>query len=260
MALSSHSVFYFGHEVTDANNLIPFKDGTSAEKIAQVPVGFYTLTKFVEVVVASLNAASSLAWSYNIDRNTRRVTLQASGPASLLFSSGSVGLNSPYALLGFNREDYILQTLFAAESASGKEYTPQFPLQDYSPKEKNKELVGAVVSKSATGDTVSVQSFGVNRYIKLNIKFITNTPTTGVLRYDFNAIEKAVEFMDFIVNKAPIEFMADENDRATFDRAYLESTPQSPNGTEYELKEYYDRGLPDFYETGLLTFKVINKE
>lgn len=260
MAIKNHSVFYFGHEVTDANNLIPFKDGTSAEKIAQVPVGFYTFTKFVEVVVASLNAASTLEWTYTIDRNTRKVVLQSSGFASLLFASGSVGLNSPYELLGFNREDYVLQSIFIAENASGKEYRPQFPLQDYSPKEKNKELVSAVVSKSATGDTVSVQSFGVNRYIKFNIKYITNTSTAGVLRYDFSAVEKATEFMDYIINKAPIEFMESELDLSVFDKVYLEATSESPNGTEYMLKEYYDRGLPDFYETGLLTFKVINKE
>lgn len=260
MALKSHSVFYYGHEITDANNLIPFSEGGGPEKIATIPVGFYTLSKFAEIVVSALNASSLVDWTYSIDRVTRKITLNASGPASLLFASGSVGLNSPYALLGLERMDYTLSTVFVSVNPSGKEYRPQFPLQDYSPKEKNKELVNAVVSKSATGDTVSVQSFGINRYMKCNIKFITNNPTSGKLRADPSGVENAIDFLDYIVNKAPIEFMENENEVSRFDKLYLESTTESQNGTQYMLREYLDRGLPEYYESGLLTFKVINKE
>jgi hypothetical protein len=250
MALKNHSVFYYGHKIDSNNNLIPFKDGASVEKIAELPVGSYTLTKFVQTIVAALNAASSLDWDGSVDRATRIVTLTSSGPASLLFATGSTALNSPYLLLGFTASDLINQTSFVGSSGSGSEYRPQFPIQDYMGKDKNKKLVNAV----------SVQSFGVDRYIRGNIKFITNEPTAGILRNNPNAVEEVQNFMDYIIEKNPIEFMENENDVNTFDRVYLENTIDGMGGTSYELSEYFDRSLPGYYETGALTFRIINIE
>jgi len=260
MALAKHSVFYYGHVIDETNNLIDFKEGTDPATFAQIPVGSYTLSKFVEVVVAALNAASSLDWTGSVNRTTRIITITSSGTASLLFSSGVNNAQSPAALLGFNAADYNNATSFVGAVASGYEYRPQFYLQDYKDKNKGKKLVNAVVTKSATGDNVSVQSFGVDRKIKMNIKFITNEPTTGVLRSDPEGVENAQDFMDYVVEQHPIEFMEDEDDLETFDKVYLESTGQDQNGTTYELTEYVDRNLPGYFETGILTFKVINIE
>lgn len=258
MAISSHSLFYYGHVVTGDNNLIPFKEGAGPEKIAELPVGSYTLSRFVEIIVAALNAASSLDWGGTVNRSTRVINLTSSGPASLLFGTGSVNANTPAALAGFNATDKLNLTSFFGDFASGYSYSPQFPLQSYLPKTANKKMVNAVVTKSATGDSVSVQSFGIDRFIKGNIKFITNQPTEGVLRNNPNALEEIKDFMDFIVEKNPIEFMEDENDPDSYDPVYLESTQTDANGTSYELTEYVDRNLPEYFETGLLTFKVIN--
>lgn len=260
MALKTHSVFYYGHKVDENNNLICFKEGAGPEKIAQLPVGSYTLTKFLEVVSAALNAASSLAWSYTVDRSTRIVTFTSSGTASLLWGTGSVYLNSPAVLLGYAQTDILNQTSFVGSSGTGSEYRPQFPLQDYKGKDQNKKLVNAVVTKSASGDTVSVQSFGVDRSIKCNIKWVTNQPTDGLLRRNPQAVEQLKDFMDYIVEKNPIEFMEDENETYEFDKVYLDSSANSGDGTAYELTEYVDRGLPEYFETGTLSFKVINIE
>jgi hypothetical protein len=143
---------------------------------------------------------------------------------------------------------------------SGFSYTPQFPIQSYIGKNKNKNLVNSVVTKSASGDRVSVQTFGSERFIKGNIKYITNQPTEGLLRSNSQAVEEVQSFMDYIIEKNPIEFMENENDPNVFDRVYLESTSEGQNGTSYELMEYVDRNLPEYFETGLLTFKVINLE
>lgn len=260
MALKNHSLFFFGHTVDETNNFINFVDNLDGEKTARIPVGSYTLTKFVETVVASLNAASAVDWSFSIDRTTRIVTLESSANASLLFATGTNFLNTPAALLGFPQADIVDQTLFVGSFGSGQEYRPQFPLQDYKGKDKNKRLVNTVVTKSATGDNISVQSFGVDRLIKMNVKYITNQPTDGLLRNNPQAVQDAIEFMDYAVEKRPIEFMENENTPNDFDRVYLESTTQGSDGTAYELVEYVDRNLPEFFETGLLTFKVINIE
>lgn len=260
MALSTYSVFYYGHVIDETNNMIDFKEGAGPEISVAIPVGSYTLTKFVQVIVAALNAASALDWTGSVDRTTGIITFTSSGTASILFSTGSNAVSSIAALAGFNATDYNNLTSFVGSSRSGYEYKPQFPIQDYLPKEKNKELVNAVVSRSASGDTVTVQKFGEARYIKGNIKFITNNQTEGTLRFNSSAVEEAYAFMDYIIEKNPIEFMADENDRTSFDKVYLDSTPDSQNGTSYELIEYVDRNLPGYFETGRLTFRVINQE
>ncbi len=260
MALKVHSVFFYGHVVDETNNLIDFKEGAGAEKTAEIPVGSYTFSKFIEVVIAALNAASALDWSATVDRSTRIVTITSSSSASLLWLTGTNNANTPAALLGFPATDILASTSFVGTSASGSEYRPQFPIQDYKNKNQNKKLVNASVTKSASGDNVSVQSFGTDRFIKGNIKWITNQPTDGVLRGNSEAVEEAEAFMDYIVGKHPIEFMEDEDDLDTFDKVYLESTSIDTMGTSYDLLEYVDRMMPEYFETGLLTFKVINIE
>lgn len=259
MALKSHSLFYYGHKIDGNNNLINFKEGLGPELIAEIPVGSYSLTKFLQTIVAALNAASSLDWSGVVDRATRIISLSSSGPASLLFGTGATALNSPAALMGFAPSD-ISGTTFVGSFPTGEVFAPQFPLQNYLGKNRNKKLVNAVVTKSASGDTVSVQSFGVERFIKANIKYITNQPTDGILRGNPNGVEEAQNFMDYIVEKNPIEFMEDEKQPDEYDRVFLDSTDSGQDGTMYSLTEYYDRSLPEYFETGLLTFKVINLE
>lgn len=260
MALRTHSVFYFGHKIDETNNFINFKEGAGPELTAELPVGSYTFTKFLDVVVNALNGASALDWTYTVNRATRIVTLISSGTASLLFSTGVNALNSPASLLGFAQTDLLNLTSFVGSVPSGFSYSPQFPIQDYKPKNKNKKLVNAVVTKSASGDNVSVQSFGVEYFIKGNLKYITNQGTSGLLRNNPNAVTEAVSFLDYIVEKNPIEFMEDESKRDVFEKIYLESTPADMNGTSYELNEYTDRNVPEYFETGILVFKVINKE
>lgn len=261
MALKGHSLFYYGHKVDETNNKINFTDITlGPELVAEIPVGSYTLTKFLQVVANALNVISANDWTVTVDRTTRLVTLTSSVASDLLFLTGSNALNSPFSLLGFTQSDFLNQTSFVATLPSGQSYSPQFPLQSYKSKEQNKKLVNAVVSKSATGDSVSVQSFGVDRFIKLNIKYATNNPTEGLLRNNPNAVEELEAFMDYVIEKAPIEFIENELDPDTFDKVYLESAPGSQDGTGYELIEFFDRGLPEFFETGVLTFKLINVE
>jgi hypothetical protein len=260
MALNVYSAFYYGHKVDGNNNLINFKEGAGPEKTAEIPVGSYTLTKFLQTVTAALNGASAIDWGYSVDRLTRIVTFTSSSPASLLFGSGSVFLNSPANLLGFPVADILSSTIFVGSFGSGFKYSPQFYLQDYKGKDKGKKLVNAVVTKSASGDNLSVQSFGVDRSIKFNIKYVTNRPTSGTLRNNPSAVEEIQEFMDYVVEKNPVEFMENESAPDTFDKVYLDSTLQGSDGTQYELDEYTDKNLPEFFESGLLNFKVINIE
>lgn len=260
MSLRNHSKFIYGHIINDTNRYICFKEGVGPEKIAELPVGRYTLTKFTEIVASSLNTYSALDWAVTVDRSTRIITMTSSSTASILWASGSLFVQSPAEIAGFAVADQLNATSFVGSFASGTEYAPQFPLQDYTPSTNNKKMVNGVVSKSATGDQVSIQAFGVDRFMKCNIKWITNNPTDGLLRFNPQAVEEAVAFMDYIVEKNPIEFIENELVPETFLRMYLESSASDSNGLAYELTEYTGQDAPGFFETGRLNFKIINVE
>ncbi len=85
--------------------------------------------------------------------------------------------------------------------------------------------------------------------IEMDGRLIKNNPT---------GVDDANTFMDYVTKVAPIEFMADIGDRSTFNTIQIESTPQSKDGIDYTLKEWYDKGLPQIFETGVLTFRVID--
>lgn len=261
MALRTHSVFYYGHTIDETNRYVNFKEGAGLEKIALLPVGTYTLTKFLQVFAATMNAASALDWTASVNRATRIVTITSSGTASLLGATGSNFATSVMDLLGLGQVDYLNATSFVGSLPTGKAYAPQFPIQDYVPKDKNKALYNSVITRSASGDNVSVQSFGEQRIIKGNIKWVTNLAQdpNGIIRNDPQGVENLTAFLDYAITKAPVEFMEDENDRETFDRVLLESTPSDPSGTSYELKEYFDRNLPEWFESTLLTFRIIKE-
>lgn len=263
MALSTHSVFYYGYQVTADNQYINFKEGAGAEKTAVVPVGTYSLTRLLQVVAAALNTASSITWSVTVNRTTRIVTITADSTASLLFLTGGNAINSIATLLGIAGLDYLNQTTFVGTSASGKEYRPQYLLQDYKDKTETQRLINATVNKSASKQTVSVQHFGVEQFYKFDIKYITDRDVRGsdaFYKYNPNAVAEVKEFLQWITQKYIVEFMPDENAPDTYDRMYLDASAAVSEGTGYELKEKVDVDLPRFYDTGLLTFTVVTKE
>jgi len=260
VALKTYSMFYYGHTITEDNRYINFKEGVGVEKITTLPIGSFTLTKFTEILSSALNAASALDWTVSVARATRIVTITASGTATLLGATGSNFAKSFMQLAGFAQAD-LTGTTFVGSFGSGSVFKPTFYLQDYKSKNSNNALYNAVVTRSASGNNVSIQTFGQEKLIKANIKWITNLPqgSSGFIRNDPSAVENVTSFLDYGITKAPIEFMEDESKPNSFDRIILESTPLNQNGTEYELDEYVDRNLPDWFGTGLLTFRIIKE-
>lgn len=263
MALGTHSVFYYGYVVTADNQYINFKEGAGAEKTAVVPVGTYSLTRFIQVVALALNNASSISWGVTVDRSTRLITILPDTTASLLFATGSSAAKSLRVLLGFAATDFNNLAVFFATAPSGSAYRPQYKLQDYKDKTEVQKLINATVNKSASKQYVSVQHFGVESWYMFNIKYITNRDVSGSDEFYKNnptAVEEAKAFLQWVTQKYVVEFMPDENNTAVYDRMYLDKSAQDNDGVGYELKEYNDLNLPNFFETGLLTFTVIDTE
>lgn len=259
MSLTTYSQFYFGHVIDTSNRYIDFKEGATTF-VATIPLGAYTLTKLLEVLATAMNDQGANTYSFSVNRTTRIITLTSNASFDLLGATGANASQSVLSLIGFAAVDSLAITSKTGTTASGSVYQPQFTLQDHLATINNKKALSASVTKSASGNKVSVQSFGEERFLKINIKFITEIyQKTGKIKYDASALTNIRTFLDYCIQKNPIEYMADLSTPTTYEKVILESTNQGQDGTSYELKEYYDKGLPNYFETGTLTFKVITE-
>lgn len=258
-ALKTYSAFYYGFTVDNTNKYINFKEG-GGELTAEISIGSYTLTQYLLEVASAMNAAGANTYSLSVNRQTRIVTLTSSGSFDLLFGSGSNSGESAASLLGMSASDSLAITSKVGIQGAGYAYFPQFFLQNYQPSILNKKAAFATVSKSASG-RVSVQKFGDERFMECNIRYITDIPQppNGPVQTNVNGVDDTLDFLEYLITKAPVEFMENLNDASVFEKFILERTPTSQDGIGYELNERFDMGLPYYFDTGVLTFRVITE-
>lgn len=256
MSLDTFSIFYYGHSITDENYLLDVDEGSGDFQV-ELPVGSYTLTEFVDILESALNDAGTLTYTVSLTRASREITISATASFDLLVSTGpSVG-TSAWSLIGFSGSDRTGASTYTGNLPSGSAYEPQFILQDHVPPENYKKSVMATVNESASGD-LEIVRFGSVRGVQFNIKYATDIPMDGkIIKNNPSGVSDLNSFMDYITDGNKIEMMPDISDRSTFDTLIIESTQQSRDGIEYRLKELYDKGLPRFFETGVLSFRVI---
>lgn len=260
MALSVHSKFYYGIRVTAGMKFLNFKEGAGSELTAELTVKGYTLEELALEIATQLNSVGSLIYTVTANRATRILTISASGNFTLLGSTGTNVALGAWAVIGFPAADSTSAASHAGTTAVGVVYSPQFILQNYLPKEKNRRALNAVVSKSASGRNVSVQSFGEERFIKFNIKYVTNREQPADHRWRSNsaAVEELLTFLEWASELEKFEFMENENEVENYSTAILESVNGNADPTSFELIEYWDRDLPDVFETGLMVLKVVD--
>lgn len=257
MSLTTFSKFYYGHRVTADAYTIDFNEG-GPDFTAEVPVGKYSLTEFVIALKNALNVAGTLTYNVSVDRDTRLITISASGTFSLLVATGPTLGVSLFSLVGFSGADRTGAATYTGDLPSGSEYSPQFILQNHIPKENFKKAVQASVNESADG-TVEVVRFADVRFVQFDIQYITDVEMDNVtILNNPTGVSDANDFMNYITEIGPIEFIPDRDDTSTFDKIQLDSTPENKDGTEYTLKEWYDRELPGLFSTGILKFRVLN--
>lgn len=255
MSLTTFSVFYYGHKITDDNYLIDIDEG-SGEINVELPIGSYTLTTFVDVLESALNDFGTLTYSVTLDRNTREITISASASFDLLVSTGSSVGTSAWSIIGFSGSDRTGASTYTGNISSGSAYFPQYILQDHVSSDNYKKAVMSTVNESASGE-LEIVRFGTVRGVQFDIKYATDIPMDGkLIKNNPAGVNDLNSFMDYVTDGNKIEFMEDESDRNTFQTLIIDSTPQSKDGIEYKLKELYDKGLPNFFETGTLQFRV----
>lgn len=255
-ALNTYSKFYYGWRITQSNKFIDFNDGTI--KVAELKVGSYTSAQLALEIKKKLDALSTIDFSVSFNRITRKFTITGTTNFSLLFGTGVHSAQSASSVLGYNQTDLTGANVYLAPNVSGYEYKTQFILQSYKSPETNRKAIDASVNKSSNGD-LEVIKFGNERFMECDFKFITDIAQhpDSIVRTNYNGVNDFIQLIEWCTEKYPVEFMKDENNTDDFQSFILESTASDSKGLDYDLIETYDRGLPFYYETGKLKFKLI---
>jgi len=257
MSLTTYSKFYFGHTVTTTNQYLDFSEG-GGELTAIITAGEYSLTDFAQAIEDALNSAGALVYTVTVTRSTQKLTIAATGTFSLLGNTGTHVGADIFSLMGFTNTNQTGAATYTGSAISGSVYAPQFILQDHVPSDNFQQAADASVTKTANG-TVEVVKFGTEKFVQFRIRFSNDItqPSAGPIKSNASGVSNLRTFMQYITERSPIEFMPNENATSTFQTLAFEKSADSSTGTGYKLKELFDRGLPGYYDTEILTFRLI---
>jgi hypothetical protein len=256
MQLTTHSKFYYGWQITNENKYLDFNDG-SGVKTATLKVGYYTSASLAKEISSKMNSISLVDFFVSFNRTTMKFTISAATNFSLLFATGPFFERSVYSVIGHNQLDKTGSNSYLGENASGKSYATQFYIQSYRDPSSGRKSVAGVINESSNGD-IEVVKFGNKRFMTAEFLFITDLPqeTGSIVRNNFNGRAEFIELMEWLTEKAPVEFIKDESKVDVYREYILESTPTDSKGLDFELTEEYAKGLPNYWNSGILTFRL----
>lgn len=257
MAIKTYSKFYYINPVTGSNFYLNFSEDGSTVLAAEVEIGEYSVTDLAPQVETALNTVGANTYTVTFDRDTRLYTISADATFEIRAGTGPQVGSDLWSLLGFAQSDTSAALSHTANNAAGVSFEPQFFLQDYVMQGQSTEAVSGVRATTASG-LVEVVSFGRQEFIEMNIKYQNNlNKGAWPIKKSSTGYTDLKAFLDFAINAYPIEFMPDINNSSEFITVLLESAPGNSNGLGYKLKEQLSDNLPDFYETGVIVFRII---
>lgn len=259
MSLNTIPEFIYGHRViAGVNDKIPFDEG-SGELNATITPDDYSMEELALAIATALNATGTNTYVVSVERGTRIFTIEADANFDLLAATGSTVGTAVFPTIGFQATDRTGADTYDGQESSGIVYRPQFIPQLLGGTRFNRSPVDESLQEAADG-TQKLIKFGDRRFLKMEIKEITDEPQVGcsTIEENLNGVQDAIDFMEYIVEKTRIEYVEDPSVPGTFEKVLLETTPQSSNGTSYELAREYGRGSPDYFTTGRLVFRKVN--
>lgn len=163
-------------------------------------------------------------------------------------------------MIGFTATDFTGLTSYTGTLPSGKEFIPQFILQEFVDFDNNIKSSQASVNESGSG-VVEVISFGRIKFMECNVRFQTNTamPKNAPIDNDSSGVANLRDFLDDATLKGDLEFIPDRDDPDTFTTCLLESTPESREGVDFKLKEQFGDGLAGYFQSGKLIFREVER-
>tara|TARA_R110000868_G_C10972634_1_gene770641 strand:+ start:22527 stop:23309 length:783 start_codon:yes stop_codon:yes gene_type:complete len=258
MALNKYSAFYYGHTITKSNKYLNLGEAyiDANQRLAVLPIGSFTLTEFGNRVAAAMNTAGNQVYTVVLDRNTRKFTISAPNNFELLIDTGDQKAVSIFSLLGFTGSDRAGSNSYTANLESGSAYITQTPLKDFSDFDKNREKAEAQVKTTPSGVT-EVISYSTLEKMKCSFPLITNYVPQRYIRSTNTGVEEVLDFLNYAIGKAPMEFIYDYQQPNNFKPIILDKTKESSKGVGFELKERVKDSLPGYYEiSGLVFLKI----
>lgn len=241
--------------VTKSNFYLNFNEG-AGELTAELNVSSYTMSTIGVEISRAMNEVGTQEYTVTFDRDTRKLTISAASNFDLLIFSGSnIGLGV-FTLIGFTGADQTGTNSYEGD-AIGSTYTTQFLPQDFKSFDHNKKGISPSINESASGE-VEIITFGDNKFMEFNIKYITDKARTkgSAIENNPTGIQDTIDFLEFATGKSKMEFMQDRDNPASFDLVLLERTAKDKMGVGYELKE--DKKLIGYFETGKLQFRKLS--
>jgi len=236
-------------------------DEGAGELTISLPVGSYTLGTLVGALRNALVSQGTLDYEVTLDRATRRYTISAPTPFTLLTASGANSFLSAYSLLGFSSDaDKTGATSYTSDIPAGTTYEPQFKLQSYVPPEHFQARNQSSKNVASDGTTVEVVNFGIAKFIEFEIKYIHSVPGIAdgqYIRKNDTGLEDAIYFFQYVTELNEFEFVPDMDKPGIFHRVIVESMPGFGDGTGYKLRELFSENLRDVYNTGTIKLRVI---
>jgi hypothetical protein len=257
MALGFYSKFYYGFEVTNQNKWLEFHDGI-ALRTAEIATGYYNSVTLIVEIIKQMKVVSGITFVVSFDRVNRQLTISHTSNFTLKVATGFHNAESLYELIGFTGADRTGASVYTSNVVAAKEYSPQLYLQSYKPTSQNRKSIDGMVNKTTNG-RVEVIKFGNERFMSCQMDLITDIPQgpESHIVNNQNGVKDFIEFMEYCVEKGYVEFMENSDDPNIFQTLLLESTQENKDGLDYDLKELYDRGLPEYFSSGALKFKLI---
>lgn len=251
-----YAAFNYGHTINQANRYLNFKEGAGPELRADLAIGSFTLGQMAGVIATALNKAGNQEYTVTLDRDNRYFTIAAASAFDLLVDSGANTPSSAWYLLGFTNGDILGVTSASSNEGSGSQYITQMPLTGIPNFTKIKEKLDAVVRQTSSNKVESI-SYGTAQKMKVNFPMITNVVPQKFIRETATGEEELEAFMDYAIEKRPLEYLEDYRIGGEFVPCLLERTGSSGNGTGYEVKHLKTQGYPFHYKLDGLTFLKI---
>jgi hypothetical protein len=248
------SAFNYGHTVTASNASINFIEPLqdNIELTANIEQRDYSLSEFVDAVALAMNNVGKLVYTASLDRNGNFITIESTEQFDLLVATGSQSSISAFSLMGFTGGD-VSGLSITGDSASGKQYIPQYYLQDYVDFEDDERSNQAKVNVSSSGDIIEVVNFGVQNRMSCLIDFVKDGELGVHLNKTNTGLQELREFLKYIRTKAKIEFIPDKDNPLSnpVTKCIADKIGSSTDATGFVIRENF---RTNYFSSGNLVF------
>ncbi len=250
MALRSKSSFLYGYQITNLNRSLDFRAVVGGPiLLAQIRIGYYSLTTLLTEIKRALEAADALrTYTATANRNVsggtqNRVTISTSGTYfDLLFATGPRIGSSIAPIIGFTNTDQVGGVSYVGTLSTGTLLITEREAYSYIAPEQYRTVNGSV-SISAIGEKEAIV-WGIQEFCEG-----TWREETGV---KVNA--EWAPFLTWAIKQISFDFTPEISSPNSFYNVTLEATGVDGKGLGYKFKEM----LPDkpfYYDTGNLRFR-----